>query len=215
MLSERAKKYLATLQRESAVIDEAAIVAALHAQNLPIFQPVIQFQMDYGGYVERFGLVLFRWGLLHEKPDPDSFFAPNRLHFDFEDGEYYFTCANCHGSDHWTLDSQGRLAWCGYITSSSFEMKLERDAFGAELARSGKSQRIRFEDQRDEIAQSLIPLLQDAKIEHLSDQYSAFYLKDGLYVRLDLDDNTVHAWISGDKAPEILNHNHIPFRTWP
>jgi hypothetical protein len=213
MLSERAKKYLSTLRREPATVNEADIIAALNAANVPTFQPVIHFQINYGGYVQRYGFNVFRWGILHDKPVPCSFFKPNKINFFYDGLKYYITCANCHGSDHWTLDSKGMLYWCGHFKASSFEKKLERDAFVQELSLSGKLTRINFEMPAKEVIQILVPQLQDNIVEEASDHYQALYLKDGLYAAVGFDYDYIIACIVGDETPEILKG--IPFRRWP
>ena len=212
MLSERAKKYLATLEREPAIIDEEKITAALEEAKIPIFEPIVKFQMEYGGYVEWYGFNDFHWGILHHKPEPDSFLEPNEIDFYVEDGEYYITCANCHRSDTWTLDSKGALYWCGFFKASSFEKKLERDAFATELDLLGKVNRIRFDAPEEDVVRILVPRLQNKIIAEASDEYQALYLEDNLYVAVDFKDNAIMAYIIGDETPVILKD--ISFRNW-
>jgi hypothetical protein len=204
MVSERAKQYLATLEREPAIIDEEQVIAAMERAKLPVFEPVVQFQIDYGGYIEWYGFNDFHWGILHHKPEPESFLTANEIAFDSEDGEYFITCADCHLSDHWTLDSKGSLYWCGYFKASSFDLKIERDAFVASLGMLGKRSRLQFDAEAKEVIEILTPRLHENLIAEASDNYQALYLKDNLYVAVDFKHGDLMAFLFGEETPAVL-----------
>ena len=203
---------MTTLEREPAIIDRDKITVALEKAGVPIFQPIVEFQIAYGGYIEWYGFNDFHWGILHHNPEPDSFLEPNEIDFYSEDDEYYITCANCHRSDTWALDSKGKLYWCGYFKALSFEKKLERDAFVRELDSFGKVNRIRFEAPEKDVVEILVPRLQDGIISEASDDYQALYLKDNVYAAVNFENSSISVCIIGDETPAMLKD--FSFRNW-
>lgn len=205
MISERAVKYLSTLEREPALRDRSALEDAFHAAGVPPLNSIIDFQINFGGYVEHYGLNTFVWGIIHERPDPDSFFERNRLTVERDDEEpdnYFVTCANCHASDHWFLDSKGQLYWCfSPPLASSFATKIERDAVAWDLRHHQIKPLVPSVSDSEFIA-ALVPLLEQGRIAEASDQYEALYLYHGIYAAVK--DNHVNAFLVDDSGRSLL-----------
>ena len=67
-LSARATAFLKTQERRKSLLDKSKIIEALHRAQLPVFEVVVDFQQQYGGYTFYSGLVPFVQGILHPKP---------------------------------------------------------------------------------------------------------------------------------------------------
>jgi hypothetical protein len=214
MLTDRARRYLAAQNRLPALSDEAAIADKLREAGVPPLEVFIRFQVDFGGYGEWYGLNRFVWGIVHDEPDANSAFQPGKVdgwmeeiakedddEFDWpaddeepeKEERWYVTCADCHVSDHWMLDSHGWLLWCGYPKATSFETKIERDAVGWEVGQTAKFREVRFDGPLTEIIPVLISRIAAGRIPEASDELSSLYLIDGLYVSASSDRLYVYA----------------------
>lgn len=225
MLTERARRYLATLKRRPALSDPAAIADALREAGVPPLEVFVRFQVDFGGYGEWYGLNRFVWGIVHDETDPDSALDPGKVdgwmeevaaedadEWDWpaddeeerkKEERWYVTCADCHLSDHWMLDSRGWLLWCGYPKATSFETKIERDAFLWELGRTARLHEVRFDEAAEAVIPVLLPRVAAGRIAEASDELSAMFLADGLYV--SASDDRLYAYVVGDTVPSALD----------
>ena len=225
MLTERARRYLATRKRLPALSDEAAIAEALRQAGVPPLEVFVRFQVAFGGYVEWHGLNRFVWGIVHDQPDPDSAFEPGKVDGWMEEVEveddnewdwpaddedekkkeerWYVTCADCHLSDHWMLDSRGWLLWCGYPKATSFETKIERDAVAWEVGQTAKFREVRFDAPLLEVIPVLLPRIAAGRIPEASDELSDTYLSGGLYVSASSD--RIYAYVIEDGVPSALD----------
>jgi hypothetical protein len=225
MLTERARRYLATLKRRPALSDPDAIADALREAGVPPLEVFVRFQVEFGGYGEWYGLNRFVWGIVHDEVDPDSAFDPGKVDGWMEEVEvetdgdewewpaddeeerakeerWYVTCADCHLSDHWMLDSRGWLLWCGYPRATSFETKIERDAFLWELGRTATFREVRFDAPAAEVIPVLRPRVAAGRVAEASDELSDLFLADGLYVSASSDQ--LYACVVGDGIPSVL-----------
>jgi len=206
MISKRAAKYLSTLAREPALRDRIALENAFHAAGVPPLNAIIDFQMTFGGYVQHYGLNTFVWGIIHERPDPNSAFERNRLTVESDDeepGNYFITCANCHASDHWFLDAKGQLYWCfSPPLASSFAVKIERDAVAWELLRQHQLQRLVPSVSDSEFIAMLVPLIEQGRIDEASDQYESLFLHRGVYAAVK--DDHVNGFLVDDTGRSLL-----------
>ena len=90
---------------------------------------------------------------------------------------YFFTCCNCHASDHWFLDETGALYWCySPPLATSFEKKIERDAVAWALNEIDETLfKVEFERPTTEILPELLPRWEDGLIAEASDQIESLY----------------------------------------
>ena len=204
MVSDRCNRYLATLERIPQTLSRQDIEAAIAAEDAPIFDPIVEFQLEFGGYVQMYGRNRFEWGILNSALALYSYFAPNEATYQYRGGEHCFTCCNCHGSDYWFLNESGTLHWCSLTPcSSSFAHKLERDAVVWDI-----QQQFPFFRHVDlELpTQDAIPLIQDrlqpGLIPEASDIYEALYLHRGAYAAIAGD--RMSLFYLDDAAAEVL-----------
>jgi hypothetical protein len=210
MLSERARKYLETLERAPSIRDEKLIREIFDKTGVPPFEHLIEFQIRFGGFVEFYGLNKFIWGILHEIPEEDSFLKPNELDFFVENEEYFFTCANCHCSDSWSLDTKGILYWCGYKKALSFEKKIERDAAEREIFSGRTYKKMKFDLPEDQLVEAVIPKIESGLIAEASDKDQKIYYRDNFYLAHDCGQGKVLAYLVGDEIPAWLKM--MPFK---
>jgi len=201
MISDRAQRYLATLERRPAVMDRARIEQAFATAGLPVIEPLVDFQLTFGGYVQRYGFNEFVWGILHSRPGPDSAFQRDRLSVLRNDGEVWVTCADCHRSDHWFLDARGALYWCFTPpVSVSFATKIERDAIAESL---DGAQRFAPSMPAPELIAALVPHIEAGRIAEASDAYETLYMHEGIYAAVKDDDIIV--FIYDERGRSLLS----------
>jgi hypothetical protein len=97
MLSERARRYLASLRRIKAV-PTPEVERALREQGLPCFSAWLDFHERYAGYVEPLGAEVAIWGIVHEN---SHWIKPGRAAVEKshgEEAEWLVACAEVHGS---------------------------------------------------------------------------------------------------------------------
>src|SRR6185295_3182144 len=124
MLTERARKYLATLQRMEAIPTRDA-EASLRQQEVPISPAWLDFHDRYAGYVEPMGHDVAIWGLIHREP---TFLEAGRVSVDHivqpDLDEWYVVCADVHPSYQYELDSKGEF----FEKARSFDVLVEQNA---------------------------------------------------------------------------------------
>lgn len=186
MVSERCTQYLATLERVPQTLDRQGIERAIISASAPVFDSVVEFQIEFGGYVQMYGLNRFEWGLIHTNPDKYSEFRPNQVDYQPDGDEHFFTCCNCHGSDHWELDSSGALYWSGPPpVASSFVYKLERDAVHWDLTNNSPTfQQIKLDCPADEVRPLLRERLLPGLIREASDVFESLFWHQDVYASI-------------------------------
>ena len=203
-LTERAVQYLATLERVPAEHDEESIRAALSSAGLPPLDAVIDFQVRFGGYVTYDCLNRFEWGILHRIPADCSCFSPNEVNYFEEDDDFFISCCNCHGSDHWYMNSKGEIHWCFRPPlASSFQTLVERDALCWNLDQlDGGLRRIKFDESDEEVLRVLMPRIRRGIVAEASDEYETLILYDGVYA--SVKDGEVIACLTEGNNPAPL-----------
>lgn len=200
-LSPRAISYLSTLRRVPEERDRSAICAALEQAGVAPADAFVEFQIDFGGYVEMYGRNRYEWTILCQDPEPYSPLSPNRVSSFQREGQTMVTCANCHGSDHWFMDTSGAIYWCFTPPLvSSFQKKIEQDALVAQFR--GRVQEVRFERPFSEIAELLLQRVRDYLVTGPSDQYQSFYLHPDLLAIVKGEKARVY--LLGNSAPALL-----------
>jgi hypothetical protein len=134
MLSERAQRYLAGLERLPAV-PVSRVEQALRDQGQPCFPAWLEFHERYAGYVETLGLERAVLGIVHEQ---SRWIVPGRAAAarSYEpEAEWFVACAEAHPSHVYQLGDTGFFKTPAAV---SFDVKLERSALRlAFLARAG------------------------------------------------------------------------------
>ncbi len=105
-LSARATAFLKTQERRNSIRDERRILEALDRAQLPIFEPVIDFQQQYGGCTFYAIYEPMVYGILH--PKPRSVEANNISGFSDDDGiTYLFECVDTLYQMSFHIDGDG------------------------------------------------------------------------------------------------------------
>lgn len=183
MLTPRAQRYLATLERLPHVEDLGAVRAALEAAGAPATEALLGFHERYAGYVKS-GPDTFIWGLLHKSPRWGS---PMELDADRENDLWYVTCADAHPSYALTLDQHGtHYTTAGVPRASSFDVYMEQGALISEFhARHDskgeqKYRRLEMFNDREELHEVLLARLEGRQVAEGSDEHGTIYVTDEL-----------------------------------
>jgi hypothetical protein len=174
MLSQRAQRYLATLQRETP-IPTSDVERMLLEQGVPAFDAWLSFHDEFAGYWEDLGGGdLSVWGLAREKGGwvrPRSVDVTPR-----RDGSpLYVWCADTHPSHDYKLMTDGVFLGPPY-RSHSFSVKVERNSLSWDFARGGPAS---FAYNGNQVpAQDRAQLLADMApylVAEASDEFARYY----------------------------------------
>ncbi|WP_153799351.1 hypothetical protein [Foetidibacter luteolus] len=133
-LTERALNYLHGLKRnKDAVTNRNELESFFLNQNIPVFEPVINYGVSFSGFTFRTKL---------RKGDAFSTFlvllqdieSGKPFEFEKEQGKFLFYCGDHETAQFWFyIDQDGQFCSDGYsganVLSSSFEVKVEQYAF--------------------------------------------------------------------------------------
>jgi hypothetical protein len=106
------------------------------------------------------------------------------------------------------LDSRGWLLWCGYPRATSFETKIERDAYLWELGKTASFREVRFDAPAEAVIPVLVPRVAAGRVAEASDELSDLFVADGLYVSASKDQ--IYVYVLGDGIPSALDG--LPYR---
>ena len=175
LLSQRAKSYLTTLQRETPV-PTADVERLLVAQGFPAFDAWLAFHDEFAGYFEDLGGgEVAVWGLAREKGE---WVAPRSVDVTLRrDGSPLFVwCADAHPSHDYKLKTDGVFLGPPY-RSHTFSVKVERNALYWDFARAGRA---RFAYGGNQVPlDDCAPLLADMTpylVAEASDEFAKYYL---------------------------------------
>jgi hypothetical protein len=173
MLTERANLFLTSLERYP-VVPVETVQRLLEEGGHPSFEPWLAFHERYAGYLESLGNDWAIWGLAHESTtwrDPRSV----SITYDPSSSECWISCAECHPSYDYTLDSHGVFG--GPEVARTFDVKVERDALRWEFAQRGAVQVFTRELAKDQAQlDALLGSLSDCVVSQASDEYFTYYL---------------------------------------
>ncbi|RYE54566.1 MAG: hypothetical protein EOP48_12035 [Sphingobacteriales bacterium] len=181
-LSTKAVKFLENSERDIISIDETAIRDIFAENKAPVFEPLIQFQLAYGGYTFYAGLAPIRFSLLHGL---GGYPASNYTAFiDFEANDagipkYYFNCASTNYQMQFFLDERGQYYEDYEVKSCNFEKTIEHLALWAEMQRKD-FELILHNRQLD--VKHIEHALNLTLISEASDEYTQWYQNEFLYM---------------------------------
>ena len=134
MPSERAQRYLASLERLTPV-PTARVEQVLKDQGSPCFPAWLEFHERYAGHVEPIGLERAVWGLVHAQSRWVKPFRAVVTPSLQAEADWLITCAEVHPSYVYQLGDTGFFKVRG---ADSFELRLERAALRVDFfARPG------------------------------------------------------------------------------
>jgi hypothetical protein len=181
-LSNRAIRFLEGSEREITNVSEDVIRRIFDENNVPVFKSLIDFQLNYSGYIFYAGHVPVRFTLLHGAGGyPESNYTAE-IEFEInEDGapRYYFACAGTDYQMQFLLDEDGLYYEDYIVVASSFEKFMEHAALWKEM-RDRDFERVFERRQLDE--QKLIRALSLDLIAEASDEYTQWYQNEFIYM---------------------------------
>ena len=135
-LSKRALDFLQQSEREMSKLTEQDILDAFSANDAPIFKPLIDFQLKYGGYIFYAGLAPIKFSLLQGQGGFPNQTKTSIIQFEETDTispKYQFVCAMTNYQMQFTLDEQGIYYEDYQPKSSSFDKVIEGLALWKEV----------------------------------------------------------------------------------
>ena len=183
-LTERANRYLESLERRPAVSTER-VQRAIEDQGVEPFDAWLTFQERYAGYVQPLGRDQAVWGLVHEKA---KWMRPNAVVLEERVRNFWFAvCADVHPSYGFWLNCEGEIT---NGPASSVEVYIERLAVQWEFC--GDSPRLPFIDYSVTDSSVLDHLADEGqRIEEASDHYMEYRMSGK---RLGMYDHREKSW---------------------
>jgi hypothetical protein len=180
-LSQKAISWLRSQERVPAITDRQRIIGAIQRADAPVFEPVLQFQKNYGGLVLYAGDEPLAFGILHLTTR--TYWQPETVGARFEHDIWYFECCNTCYQMEFSIDQNGCYLEDGDPIASSFDKFIEWMAMGRELISVGW--RIAYDSRfkSNELAESLIQHHGLCPIPEASDKYSEWWLGDNFGLR--------------------------------
>jgi hypothetical protein len=191
MLTERAERYLARLQRIPPV-PVSTVEKVIRDRGQKYFDSWLSFHDRYAGYVEPLGRDTAIWGIVHAQ---SHWIKPGHAIVEKEPHEnvWYVTCAEVHPSYNYLLDDQGEFLG---RPAQSFDIKVERNAILDEFVSSKQSKFVLAEELRQAGLSAASP--DDFRrhlIEAASDKYFRYYVTEPFLLVEDVEDEKfIEGW---------------------
>lgn len=182
-LSPRATEYLRQLERHNYSLTEADIRRVFIANDAPVSDPLIEFELNYGGYMFYAGVAPIQFTLLKGAGGyPMSNFTAN-IDFevsDLDSSRYLYNCAYTDYQMQFFLDDTGVYYEDYEAKAGSFEKMVEHQALWREMAGQEGAEVVFWKralqvDQVEEVFG--LPLIIEA-----SDEYTQCYGNDAIHV---------------------------------
>lgn len=186
MLTGRARKYLASLERQKFIstkqVEQAIIDSGWEA--VPCW---LSFHEKYAGYSQIVGHDVAVWGLVHERA---AWLPDGRVDIERDEVEedVYIACADAHPSYGYRLNKS-----CHFRDeATSFDVFVERQALLWDF--SGDEQ-VAFEELGFQGRVDLAKWMRDeAVVEHVSDSYYRYFVASRILIEEAIDDGYVRVW---------------------
>ena len=183
-LSKRASDFLQKSKRETSLLTDDDIRQIFIANNAPIFEPLVNFQIAFGGYIFHAGLAPIKFSLLKgEGGFPKS---SNTAIVEFEESgltspKYFFDCATTNYQMQFFLDEQGVYYEDYEAKACSFDKTVEHLALWDEM-RLGGDYELVFRDRRLQTNNIETELELDF-LPEASDQYTLWFRNEHIYMQ--------------------------------
>jgi hypothetical protein len=183
-LSKRATEFLNKSKRENSQLSESEIRQIFTDNRASIFEPLIEFQQKFGGYIFHAGLAPIKFGIIKgEGGYPKS---SNTAIIEFEESElashkYFFDCATTEYQMQFFLDEKGVYYEDYEAKASSFYKTVEHLALWYEMNYRNDFELL-FRDHHfhdinldKELKLNIIP--------EASDQYTLWFSNEEIYMQ--------------------------------
>lgn len=184
VLSKRASYFLEKSKREHLSLTEKEIRQTFIYNDAPIFEPLIDFQLAFGGYIFYAGLAPIKFSLLKGVGGFPKY--RNNAIIEFEESEfsspkYFFDCATTNYQMQSFLDEQGVYYEDYEATASSFGKTVEHLALWDEMREQNNFELV-FRDRSLKI-ENIEKELNLSLISEASDQYTLWFRNEMIYVK--------------------------------
>jgi hypothetical protein len=181
--SKRALEILHLSERDSFLLTESEIRQTFALNNAPIFEPLIEFQKQFGGHTFYAGLAPIKFSLIKGSGGFPTSSQTAVVEFE-ESGtsepQYYFNCATTKYQMQFSLDENGVYYEDYEATASSFQKVIEHLALWAEIRK--RADYGRLVDSQPIAAETVITNLNLKPISEASDQYTKWFSNEELYL---------------------------------
>jgi hypothetical protein len=213
-LTTRASNFLKSLIRDTdAVIDRTELENFFINQNIPLFEPVIEFGVRYSGFTLRTKTNkkdAFK-ALLVSTQDLKTI---KQYDFEKEGEQYLFFCGNHETAQfYFYIDQFGQFCSDGYtganVLSSSFEIEVEQYAFRNEL--DGWKEHPYYYELCDNTELEKTLGTNFGIVHECSDNYNGWFLSEDIIVQrgiwLHEPSTYLHFWGKKDETlQKFVNH---------
>lgn len=183
-LSNRSQSFLWKSKRENYPLTEQDIRNAFIANNAPIFEPLLHFQIDFGGYIFYAGLEPIKFTLLKGQGGYPISSGTSFIEFESSDKAepcYFFDCAITNYQMQFFLDEHGVYYEDYKAKASSFEKVIEHLALWDEL-RSKDGYEVVYRDKRL-VSNCIDKQLNLTLLPEASDQFTLWFKNDFIYMQ--------------------------------
>jgi hypothetical protein len=174
-LSVLAQRYLRTKKRRRHIQDLDLVRAALAEAGVPVTEPVLDFHCVFAGYPTDISGEDGALGIIHRRPVSEAgWFAPMKVYV-LNEGDRpprTLACADVHISWEMFIDLEGTI-YCNGPTASSYFLWTEQCAVIWDFVKQSGGRRLWPDENAGNLNETLVPRVAAAKVEELSDQYTA------------------------------------------
>jgi hypothetical protein len=183
-LSKRASDFLHKSKRETLLLTEQQIRQTFIDNGAPIFEPLIEFQQAFGGYIFYAVLAPIKFSLIKGAGGYPVY--SNTAVVEFEESEfsspkYFFDCATTNYQMQFFLDEQGVYYEDYEPIASSFSKSVEHLALWDEMREQNNFELV-FRDRSLKI-ENIEKELNLNFISEASDQYTLWFQNEEIYVK--------------------------------
>lgn len=183
-LSKRASDFLQQSEREIPELSEQDIRDAFSVNDAPIFEPLIAFQLQYGGYIFYAGLEPIKFSLLQGEGGYPK--RTNTSIVEFEETntispKYHFVCAMTNYQMQFSLDEKGIYYEDYQPKASSFNKVIEELAIWKEIDLKNDYEIVLREHKVK--TQNLDKELNLKIISEASDQFTRWFQNELIYMK--------------------------------
>lgn len=183
-LSNRATAFLRKSERESVSISLDKIKEIFESNSAPLSEPLLEFQVKYGGFIFYAGLAPIKFSLLKGLGGyPESNYSAV---VEFEETrlsspKYFFDCATTDYQMQYFLDEKGVYYEDYEAKATSFDKLVENLAIWEEIS-SHKKYELLFRDKAIDYP-NIDSILKLDLLEEASDMFTQWYSNEYIYLR--------------------------------
>lgn len=193
-LSKRASDFLQKSKRENLFSSENEIRQAFIDCGAQVFEPLVEFEKAYGGYIFFAGLEPIKFSLF--KGMFNNAMHSNKAIVEFEESEmqnprYFFDCATTNYQMQFFLDEQGVYYEDYKAKASNFVKVVEQLALWDEMNLRGNFELV-FDNRKIQ-TQNIEKEFNLHLINEASDQFVRWFCNEKMYVKQEDDLTTIVA----------------------